>query len=77
MISVEPGQVLNLAVDTEGVLMRVLGSDEEPIDKQATEVARWEGTLEEEGSYYIEIIPASKEEAESEYNLEISLLPEE
>jgi len=77
MISVEPGQVLNLAVDTEGVLIRVLGSDSEPIDQQATEVAQWEGTLEEEGSYYIEIIPASKEEAESEYNLEISLLPEE
>lgn len=77
IISVEPGQVLNLAVDTEGVLVRVLGSDSEPIDKQATSVAQWEGTLEEEGSYYIEIIPASPEEAESEYNLEISLLPEE
>ncbi|HAZ45824.1 MAG TPA: serine/threonine protein kinase [Cyanobacteria bacterium UBA11369] len=49
------GQQLSASLEEEGVLIAILGPNEEPIDDRSTRVTRWEGVLPEDGNYIIQL----------------------
>ncbi len=70
--SAEAGQPLNVALAEEGVLLSVLGSDGRPVARSANRVAQWEGELEDDGEYTIQLSPV-RGVASSDYRLEVTL----
>lgn len=53
----QQGQQLSASLNSEGVLMTVLGPDQQPINDQATRVSLWQGTLPFNGDYYLQLSP--------------------
>ncbi len=74
LLSAEPGQTLTVAVAPEGVLLSVLGPDDQPVARNARRVARWQGTLEDSGEYKIQLSPV-RGIPSSDYQLEVALGP--
>lgn len=72
IISAQQGQKLKATLEKEGVLMTVLGPNEEPVDRQARRVSSWEGELPFSGNYTIELRTVTGV-AENEYNLDLRL----
>ena len=68
----EQGQELSATFAEEGVLLTVLGPNQEPIDDTARRVTRYQGTLPFTGEYTIALSPV-RGVAESNYKLNIRL----
>ena len=68
----EQGQELSTILTEEGVLLTVLGSNQEPIDDAARRVTRYQGILPFTGKYTIALSPV-RGVAESNYKLNIRL----
>jgi serine/threonine-protein kinase len=65
-------QQLRASLNGEGVLMTVLGPDQNPVDNQANRVPRWQGTLPFNGDYTIQLRPVQGL-PRSNYNLSLGL----
>ncbi|MGB3207047.1 MAG: serine/threonine-protein kinase [Crinalium sp.] len=72
IIRAEQGQQLEASLSDEGVLMTILGPDQNPVDNSAKRVRGWKGTLPYSGDYQIQLKPI-KGLDNSEYQLNISL----
>ncbi|HEY9690970.1 MAG TPA: serine/threonine-protein kinase [Oculatellaceae cyanobacterium] len=72
IISAQQGQQLDASLSDEGVLMTILGPDQNPIDNSARRVRGWKGTLPYSGDYQIQLKPI-KGLDDSNYQLNISL----
>ncbi len=72
IFSGEQGQQLSVNLAEEGVLLTVLGPNQEPIDEGAQRVTRYEGTLPNTGEYAIVLSPVQGV-AESNYQLNLRL----
>lgn len=70
--SAEQGQQLSTALAEEGVLLTVLGPNQEPIDDGARRVTRYQGTLPFTGDYTVQLSPVQGV-TESNYKLNLSL----
>jgi len=68
----EQGQQLDTLLTSEGVLMTVLGPDQNPLDNRAKRVLGWRGTLPYTGDYTIQLSPI-RGLAQSDYRLDVSL----
>ena len=68
----ELGQQLSAILAEEGVLLTVLGPNQEPIDDKAERVTRYQGTLPLTGDYVIRLSPV-QEVGESNYKLNLRL----
>jgi serine/threonine-protein kinase len=73
IVTVATGETLNASLADEGVLLTILGPDQEPIS-DAERVRSWTGTLETPGDYYIQISPV-RNISESDYKVTIGLEP--
>ncbi len=73
-LSAQAGQTLTAALEGEGMLLSVLGSDGEPVGRRADRVARWEGELGADGEYRIQLSPV-RGVASSDYRLNVTLSP--
>jgi serine/threonine-protein kinase len=71
-LSAQAGQTLTVEQAEEGVLLSVLGPDGEPVDSRAERVRGWEGVLETEGDYQIQMRPVEGL-ASSDYSLAVTL----
>lgn len=71
-LSALAGQILTVEQLEEGVLLSVLGPDGAPINRQADRVVRWEGVLEEDGDYKIQLSPV-RGVTSSDYRLDVTL----
>ena len=65
-------QQLRASLNGEGVLMTVLGPDQNPVDNQANRVQRWQGTLPFNGDYTVQLRPVQGL-PRSNYNLSLGL----
>lgn len=72
IVSGQQGQKLSVFLKEEGVLMTVLGPNEEPLDNRAKRIKRWEGVLPFSGDYTIELRTIDRV-PESEYKLDVRL----
>jgi serine/threonine-protein kinase len=72
IIRAEQGQQLDASLSDEGVLMTILGPDQNPVDNSAKRVRGWKGTLPYSGDYQIQLKPI-KGLDDSNYQLNISL----
>lgn len=72
IISGEQGQQLSATLAEEGVLLTVLGPNQEPIEDGAQRVTRYQGTLPFTGDYTIELSPV-RGVSESNYQLNLRL----
>ncbi|MBW4651132.1 MAG: serine/threonine protein kinase [Kastovskya adunca ATA6-11-RM4] len=72
IISGEQGQRLSAGLRGEGVLMTVLGPDQNPVDEQAVRAQRWEGTLPFSGDYTVQLRTV-RGLPESDYRLNLTL----
>lgn len=68
----EAGQILDVAVENEGVLLSVLDASGERIARNAERVARWEGEIPESGEYRIQLRPVPGE-PDRDYQLRVTL----
>jgi serine/threonine-protein kinase len=68
----EQGQRLSASMLGEGVLMTVLGPNQNPVGDRARRVLQWEGTLPFTGEYTIQLSPVQGLQ-ESDYSLQLSL----
>lgn len=68
----EQGQQLSVNLAEEGVLLTVLGPNQEPIDEGANRVTRYQGTLPFTGEYTIQLSPVRGVD-ESNYQLNLRL----
>ncbi|MGB7250412.1 MAG: serine/threonine-protein kinase [Phormidesmis sp.] len=66
------GQTLTVEQSEEGVLLSVLGPNGEPVSRQANRVVRWEGIIEEDGEYTVQLSPV-RGVANSDYSLAVTL----
>lgn len=73
ILAAEAGEVLTTSLDADGLVMTVLGPDEQAI-AGAQRVTEWQGTLDDRGNYFIRLIPRRGVEA-SNYRLNITLDP--
>ncbi len=73
-LSAQAGQTLTVEQLEEGVLLSVLGPDGSPVSRQADRVVRWEGVLEEDGQYKIQLSPV-RGVTSSDYRLDATLSP--
>ncbi|MEL6602715.1 MAG: serine/threonine-protein kinase [Cyanobacteria bacterium J06614_10] len=71
-LTAEAGQTLTVSVADEGVLLTVFGPDGEPVGRNAERVARWEGELEEDGEYRVQLSPV-RGVSSSDYQLDVTL----
>ncbi len=71
-ISARDGQVLMARMTGEGVLLTVLNSQGQPVERSAQRVLNWQGTLPADGDYTIQLRPVQGLE-QSDYELEVSL----
>ncbi|MEL6159813.1 MAG: protein kinase [Cyanobacteria bacterium J06627_32] len=71
-LTAEAGQSLKVAVADEGVLLTVLGPDGNPIGRNSERVARWEGEIEEDGDYRVQLSPV-RGVSSSDYRLDVTL----
>jgi serine/threonine-protein kinase len=65
-------QQLRASLNGEGVLLTVLGPDQNPVDNQANRVQRWQGTLPFNGDYTVQLRPVQGL-PRSNYNLSLGL----
>lgn len=72
IFSGEQGQQLSATLAEEGVLLTVLGPNQEPIDEGAQRVTRYQGTLPNTSDYTIELSPV-RGVTESNYQLNLRL----
>ncbi|HEY9882345.1 MAG TPA: protein kinase, partial [Thermosynechococcaceae cyanobacterium] len=68
----EQGQQLSAVLSGEGVLMTLLGPDQQPLNGQSNRVSLWQGTLPYTGSYSIRLSPV-KGLDKSDYRLDVNL----
>lgn len=68
----EQGQQLNTFLNSEGVLMTVLGPDQNPVNDQAKRVLGWKGALPYTGDYTIALSPI-KGLSQANYKLNLNL----
>jgi serine/threonine protein kinase len=68
----EQGQQLDTALTSEGILMTVLGPDQNPLENKAKRVLGWKGTLPYTGDYTIQLSPI-KGLTQSDYKLDVTL----
>jgi serine/threonine-protein kinase len=68
----EQGQQLSAVLSGEGVLMTLLGPDQQPLSGQSNRVSLWQGTLPYTGSYSIRLSPV-KGLDKSDYRLDVNL----
>ena len=73
-LSAQAGQTLTAEQSEEGVLLSVLGPDGSPVSRQANRVVRWEGVLEEDGQYTVQLSPV-RGVSSSDYRLDATLSP--
>ncbi|NJM97303.1 MAG: protein kinase [Phormidesmis sp. RL_2_1] len=71
-LTAKAGQILNVEQFEKDARFSVLGPDGEPISFQAADVQRWQGELEEDGEYVIQLTPATGVNS-SNYRLEATL----
>jgi serine/threonine-protein kinase len=71
-LQAEQGQRLSAQLLGEGVLMTVLGPNQNPVGDRARRVLQWEGTLPFTGDYTIQLSPVRGLQ-ESDYSLQLSL----
>ena len=71
-ISASQGQVLLARMTGEGVLLTVINSQGQPVERSAQRVLNWQGTLPADGEYTIQLRPVQGLE-QSDYELEVSL----
>lgn len=72
VVAAEQGQTLTAALQSEGVLMTVLGPNGELVNDQAKRITNWQGALPFTGDYYIKLSPV-KGVNNSNYQLNLSL----
>ena len=73
LLSATEGQQLYLSVTGDGVLLTLLGPDNNPVNSRATGVSIWQGPLFADGDYTI-ILETLPELSESQYTLELELI---
>ena len=66
------GQVLMARMQGEGVLLTVLNSQGQPVERSAQRVLNWQGTLPADGEYILQLRPVQGLE-QSDFQLEVSL----
>lgn len=66
------GQKLTASLQEEGVLMTILGPNEEPIDNKSKRVTRWDGQLPFDGNYVVQLSTV-RGVTESNYKLDLLL----
>jgi serine/threonine-protein kinase len=71
-VRADAGQVLQAAMNTEGVLLSVLTPQGELIDTSANRVQQWQGELQADGEHIIQLRPVEGLES-SDYELAVSL----
>ncbi|MGC1306195.1 MAG: serine/threonine-protein kinase [Phormidesmis sp.] len=71
-LTAQAGQTLTVEQSEEGVLLSVLGPDGEPVNRQANRVVRWQGVLEEDGEYKVQLSPV-RGVSSSDYSLSATL----
>ncbi|MDX2096208.1 MAG: serine/threonine-protein kinase [Leptolyngbyaceae cyanobacterium bins.59] len=71
LLSAEQGQQLSAAIENEGVLLTLIGPDEQPIEG-SSRVNRWVGTLPFTGDYILQLRPI-KGLSKADYKLAIGL----
>lgn len=74
IVAGQQGEVLSTALSGEGVLMTVLGPNQDPVDDRASRIPGWQGTLPYTGDYYIQLSPV-RGVSDSDYKLSVSLEP--
>ncbi|MBD2464124.1 protein kinase [Oscillatoria sp. FACHB-1407] len=57
IISAEQGEILSADLEGEGVLMTVLAPNRELVDDRSNRVQSWQGTLNFNGDYYLQLSP--------------------
>lgn len=72
IVNANQGEQLSALVSGDGVLMNVLGADQQPIGNDAQRVSYWQGTLPFSSDYYIQLRPVSGLRR-SDYQLEVNL----
>jgi len=72
IVSGQQGQQLVAVLGGEGVLMSVLGPNQEPLGDRAQRVSFWQGTLPFTGDYFLQLRPV-KGLDKGAYQLEVSL----
>ncbi|HBW56405.1 MAG TPA: serine/threonine protein kinase, partial [Oscillatoriales bacterium UBA8482] len=72
VVSAEAGQQFYASVSGEGVLLTLIGPDQQPIN-QATSVSLWQGTLPITGDYTV-ILKSIPGLAKTDYKLELTLI---
>jgi serine/threonine-protein kinase len=72
IITGQPEETLTAILDDEGVLLTVLGPDQELLEDAADRTRRWQGELPDDGNYYIQVSPV-RNVPESNYRLTLSL----
>lgn len=72
VISAQEGQQLNTSLNGEGVLLTVLGPDNEPVNDRARRRQQWQGNLPADGNYTIQLSPV-KGVSDRGYKLDITL----
>jgi serine/threonine-protein kinase len=65
-------QTLSAYLGGEGILMTVLGPDQNPVNNRARRVSAWEGTLPYTGDYSIQLSPV-RGIAQADYELELNV----
>ena len=73
IIPADQGQRLRASLASEGVLMSILGPDENPVNNQANRVTQWQGRLPFTGDYTVRLSPV-KGLQRSDYRVSLSLL---
>jgi serine/threonine-protein kinase len=72
IVSGQQAQVLAATVSGEGVLISVLGPNQQPLGDRAQRVSSWQGSLPYTGNYFIQLSPV-KGLDKADYQLEVSL----
>ncbi len=73
-LSAQAGQTLSVEQFRDDVRFSVLGPNGEPVSAQADQVNQWEGVLEEDGEYTVQLTTASGVTS-SDYRLNVKLSP--
>ncbi|HIK55545.1 MAG TPA: serine/threonine protein kinase [Synechococcales cyanobacterium M55_K2018_004] len=71
-IAAEQGQFLTAVLDSDGALLTVLAPDGKPANEFASGVTRWEGTVDFNGDYVVQVRP-DRGVTRSNYALTVSL----
>lgn len=74
-LSAQAGQTLSVEQFRDNVRFSVLGPDGQPVSAEADQVNQWEGVLEEDGEYTVQLTTAP-DVTSSNYRLDVKLSPE-